>query len=63
MNRTYTGELEDRIKQLEAKLAIADGYLCSIALHHPHLVPNEKISDNEYRLTIYDAEQAILENK
>ena len=42
------------ICKLQRTLSIAEKYLGSIALSHPHLVPNEKIADNEYRLTIYD---------
>ena len=51
--RQYKKENE----RMRGQLAIADGYLCSIALHHPHLVPNECVGENEYRLTIYDTEE------
>jgi len=57
IDKTVTAEAENT--RLREQIAIADEYLCSIALHHPYLVPNEKIGDNEYRLTIYDTENDI----
>jgi hypothetical protein len=51
----------NRAQEAERLLAIADGYLSSIALHHPHLVPIERVGEDEYRLTIYDTEQSIME--
>ena len=49
--------LEAENTVLRGQIKIADGYLCSLVLSHPHLVPNEKVGENEYRLTIYDTEQ------
>ncbi len=48
--RSYHGLIENKLK-------IAEGYLCSLVVTHPHLVPNEKLSDGNYRLTIYDTEE------
>ena len=57
INRLHNdiGELLQIVDSVKENLEIADGYLCSLALSHPHLVPNEKTADG-YRLTIYDKE-------
>lgn len=52
---------EAQLAEANKNGAIAEEYLCSLVVSHPHLVPHDKISDTEYRLTIYDTEQAILE--
>ena len=62
VNKKIISELKNRPTRsyhglIENKLKIAEEYLCSLVVTHPHLVPNEKLSDGNYRLTIYDTEE------
>lgn len=49
-----------RAEEAEKAVKLSAGYLSSIMLSHPHLVPHEILPNGKLRLTIYDTEQEVV---